>query len=247
MSDEVISLEHVDASYGSYRALFDVSFSVPSGALVALLGANGAGKSTVARVATGLVPKTAGRLRVCGHDTDHMASWQIARLGVAHVPEGRGIFGDLSVEENLILSFRQRLGRKEVRSAIERAYGAMPVLAQRRHQVAKTLSGGQQRMLSLGKVLAAPPKVLIADELSLGLAPVIVESVYEHLRTINANGTAVLVVEQQVSRVLQLAESSVILEKGRVAWQGPSGEAHRAMEAVLAGAARETGRLEVGS
>jgi len=231
----LLEAEGICASYSSYRALFGVSIAVPRGSAVALLGANGAGKSTLARVLTGLVPPTEGRIRFQGTDVTGWQAWRIARLGMAHVPEGRGIFASLSVEENLSLFFRRRLGRSGVGQALDRAYGAFPILAERRRQQAGTLSGGQQRMLSLAKVLAAPPRLLVADELSLGLAPVVVDSVYESLAAIRAAGTSLLVVEQHVDRALALAERAVVLAKGAVAWEGEAAHAAEAMRTVLRG------------
>lgn len=229
----VLELRGVSAGYGTYRALFDVSLAVPEGGIVALLGANGAGKSTVARVATGLVPATSGSVRVAGRDVTALAAHRIARLGVAHVPEGRGVFASLEVEENLKLALRRRSAGTTV-EALERAYAAFPILAERRRQAAGTLSGGEQRMLSLAAVLASPPRVLVADELSLGLAPVVMDSVYEGLAAIHDTGTALLVVEQQVDRALALADHAVLLAHGQVRWQGPPGEARRQMEQLLA-------------
>ncbi|HUD17314.1 MAG TPA: ATP-binding cassette domain-containing protein, partial [Acidimicrobiales bacterium] len=159
----------VSASYSTYRALFDVSLTVPQRGIVALLGSNGAGKSTVARVATGLMPVTAGTIRFEGRDITDMAAHKIAHAGVAHVPEGRGVFSSLTVDENLTLAFRQKVGRRGVPAACERAYTAFPALVACRRQMGGTLSGGQQRMLSLARVLAVPPRLLIVDELSLGL------------------------------------------------------------------------------
>jgi len=225
---------HVSASYGPYRALFDVSFTVPAGGVVALLGSNGAGKSTVARAVTGLVPITEGTLRVAGRDMTGRPPYKIARAGVAHVPEGRGIFASLTVEENLTLAFRQRAGRQAVAGSLARAYEAFPVLGAHRKQLGGTLSGGQQRLLSLAKVLVVPPRILVADELSLGLAPVVTDAVYEGLWEINQAGTALLVVEQQVDRVLGLARSAVVLAHGAVAFDGPGTEALAVMERVLA-------------
>lgn len=226
-------VERVSAAYGPYRALFDVTFTVPAGAVVALLGSNGAGKSSTARVLSGLLPATSGRVELGGRDVTNLPAYRIARAGLAHVPEGRGIFASLTVEENLTLAFRQRAGRREVAGALERAYTAFPILGERRRQRGGTLSGGQQRLLSLAKVLVVPPRLLIADELSLGLAPVVVDAVYEGLRAIHAAGTALLVVEQQVDRVLQLADRAVVLERGSVAFDGPSGEATEAVERIL--------------
>ncbi|MGO8862523.1 MAG: ABC transporter ATP-binding protein [Acidimicrobiales bacterium] len=231
---DVLALDHVDASYGPYRALFNVSFGVPAGGIVALVGSNGAGKSTVARTITGLVTAAAGKVLLSGHDITRLPAYKIARLGIAHVVEGRGVFASLTVEENLTLAFRQRAGRRLLASNLERAYTAFPVLRDRRRQLAGTMSGGEQRLLSLAKVLVVPPKVLVADELSLGLAPVVVDSVYDGLREINRSGTALIVVEQQISRVLGLATKGVVLDRGRVAYDGGPAGAGEAVEALLA-------------
>jgi branched-chain amino acid transport system ATP-binding protein len=219
--DAVLRLEHVFAAYGPYRALFDVSFTVPEGGVLALIGSNGAGKSTVARTVSGLVTATGGQVVFRGHDITRLAPYRIARLGVAHVVEGRGVFASLSVEENLRLAFEQRDRVGMPAEDVTRALEAFPILGQRRRQPAGTLSGGEQRLLSLAKVLIVPPVLLIADELSFGLAPVAVEQVYDGLRRINANGTALMIVEQQASRVLSLASRAVVLDHGRVAFEGP--------------------------
>jgi branched-chain amino acid transport system ATP-binding protein len=229
----VLVLENVCAAYGPYRALFDVSFRVPAGGIVALVGSNGAGKSTVARTVTGLVTATSGRIVLSGHDVTTMPAYRIARLGMAHVVEGRGVFSSLTVEENLTLAFRQRAGRKLLAGNLERAYTAFPILGERRRQMAGTLSGGQQRLLSLAKVLVVPPHVLVADELSLGLAPVVIDTVYEGLKEINRNGTALVVVEQQVSRVLKFAGWAVVLDRGAVAYEGDPAGAGAAVEGIM--------------
>jgi branched-chain amino acid transport system ATP-binding protein len=231
----LFELDSVSASYSSYRALFSVSMSVPERGIVALLGSNGSGKSTLARVATGLVATTSGSIRLAGRDITHLPAHQIARLGVAHVPEGRGLFASLTVEENLTLAFRRKLGRRGVKAGLERAFVAFPVLAERRRQLGGTLSGGQQRMLSLARVLAISPRVLVVDELSLGLAPVVVDTVYESLLQIRDSGTALIVVEQQVDRALVIADRAVLLEHGSVAWTGPANEARTAVEDLLSG------------
>jgi branched-chain amino acid transport system ATP-binding protein len=224
----------VSASYGPYRALFDVSFAVPARGVTALIGSNGAGKSTVSRVVTGLLPSTSGTIRLNGEPITGLPAYKIARAGTAHVPEGRGVFASLTVEENLRLVFRQRGGRRCVPDALTRAYEAFPALGQRRNQGGGTLSGGEQRMLSLAKVLVLPPSLLVADEISLGLAPVVIDAVYEGLRQINQAGTALLVVEQQVDRVLDLADSAVVLEHGSVAYAGNADGALAAVEQVMA-------------
>src|SRR6202041_2127503 len=199
-----------------------------------LVGSNGAGKSTVARTVTGLVTATAGQVIFSGQDVTAMPAYKIARLGMAHVVEGRGVFSTLNVEENLTLAFRQRQGRGKLKENLERAYSAFPILGERRRQMGGTLSGGQQRLLSLAKVLVVPPKVLVADELSLGLAPVVVDQVYDGLAEINRNGTALVVVEQQVHRVLQLANWAVVLNHGSVAYEGAPAGAGAAVETLMA-------------
>ncbi len=231
---DVLSVQHVSAEYGPYRALFDVSFRVPAGGVVALVGSNGAGKSTIARTVTGLVTASSGQVIFSGADVTKLPAYKIARLGMAHVVEGRGVFSSLTVEENLTLAFRQRDGRGKLRANLERAYSAFPILGERRRQMAGTLSGGQQRLLSLAKVLVVPSKLLVADELSLGLAPVVVDTVYEGLEEINRNGTALVVVEQQVNRVLGLANWAIVLNHGQVAYEGEPAGAAKAVEALMA-------------
>ena len=231
---DALTLHNVSAAYGPYRALFDVSFRVPAGGVVALVGSNGAGKSTVARTVTGLLTATSGEIVFAGQDVTQLPAFKIARLGMAHVVEGRGVFSSLTVEENLTLAFRQRAGRRQLAENLTRAYEAFPILGERRRQVAGTLSGGQQRLLSLAKVLVVPPQVLFADELSLGLAPVVVDAVYEGLAQINRNGTALVVVEQQVHRVLTLATWAVVLEHGSVVYEGEPGGAANAVESLMA-------------
>lgn len=221
----LLRVDGLSAAYGRYRALFGVSLSVGHRAIVAVLGPNGAGKSTLARVLSGLVPPTSGTVHLDGQPITGMAPHQVARLGLVHVPEGRGVFAGLTVEENLVLSFGGRLPRGEVGAALERAYGAFPVLAERRRQVAGTLSGGQQRLVSLAKVLAAPARLLVVDELSLGLSPAVVDAVYDGLVAIRAEGTSLLVVEQQVDRAAAIADAAVVLSHGAVAWHGPAAEA----------------------
>lgn len=238
----VLELDEVSAAYGPYRALFGVSFSVGEGEALALLGPNGAGKSTVARVVSGLVPVSSGRVRVAGRDLTGEPAWRIARAGLAHVPEGRGVFVSLSVEENLVLAFGRRAQRGNVAEALERAYSRFPVLGERRGVRAGTLSGGQQRLLSLAKVLIVPPKVLVADELSLGLAPSVIDDVYAALTDVRRGGTAFVVVEQQVDRALALASSAVVLERGSVRYFGPPHGARAVVGQVLARRRQEEGQ-----
>jgi len=241
MTAPILEVENLSAAYSSYRALFGVSLVVPENGIVALVGSNGSGKSTLARVVSGLVPASGGSIRVAGHDVTRWPAYRIARLGLAHVPEGRAIFSSLTVEENLTVSFSRTVGRKGTAEALARAYQAFPVLSERRRQVGGTLSGGQQRILSLAKVLAVPPKLLIVDELSLGLAPVIVDQVYDGLGAIHQQGCALLVVEQQIDRVLAIADRAILLVKGAVAWEGPARDARQTLEARMLGGTSANG------
>jgi branched-chain amino acid transport system ATP-binding protein len=229
----ILELADVSAAYSSYRALFGVSFTVPERGIVALLGSNGAGKSTLARVISGLVPATNGTVRFAERDITHMPAHRISRLGLVQVPEGHGIFSSLTVEENLRVTLRHGIARREMQRAIDRAFEAFPILRERRRQLAGKLSGGQQRVLSLAKVLSVPPRLLVVDELSLDLSPAAVDTVYEGLGAIREAGTAVLLVEQQIDRALSIADSAVLLVHGSVAWSGPSLQASAAMERLL--------------
>jgi len=221
----ILELDDVSAAYGPFNALFGVSLAVQPGEAVALLGPNGVGKTTVARVASGLVAPTAGTVRVDGVDLTRAPAYRFALAGIAHAPEGRSVFATLTVEENLRLSFRRSMGRAGVVGALRRAYEQFPALARRRGQHAATLSGGEQRMLSLARVLVEAPKLLVADELSLGLAPIVVDEIYRELVRLRSEGTALLIVEQQVAHALDLCDRVVLLDRGTVTWEGPASEA----------------------
>lgn len=229
----VLELRSVSAAYGPFRALYDVSLTVDRGESVALVGSNGAGKTTVARVASGLVVPSAGAVIVDGVDMTSARTYAFARAGVAHAPEGRSVFATLTVEENLSLSFRRVHGRRGVRKSLDLAYEMFPVIGRRREQTAGTLSGGEQRMLSLARVLVDLPKVLIADELSLGLAPIIVDELYESLRRLRGEGTSLLIVEQQVVQALRLCDRVAVLDHGAVSWTGDSADATGVVTQVL--------------
>jgi branched-chain amino acid transport system ATP-binding protein len=229
----VLELRSVSAAYGPFRALFDVSLTVDRGESVALVGSNGAGKTTVARVASGLVVPSAGGVIVDGVDMTSARTYAFARAGVAHAPEGRSVFASLTVEENLSLSFRRVHGRRGLRKSLDLAYEMFPVLGRRGGQTAGTLSGGEQRMLSLARVLVDLPKVLIADELSLGLAPIIVDELYESLRRLRDEGTSLLIVEQQVVQALRLCDRVAVLDHGSVSWTGDSTDATGVVAQVL--------------
>ncbi len=229
----ILELRHVEAGYGPFRALFGVSLSVGPGEAVALVGANGAGKTTLARVASGLVAPSKGTVLLDGTDMAGASAWRFVRAGAAHAPEGRSVFASLTAEENLALSFHRAYGRSGLAGALDRAYELFPRLGERRTQIAGTLSGGEQRMLSLARVLVESPRLLIADELSLGLAPMIVDQVFETLGRISEAGTALLIVEQQVGHALKLCHRAAVLEHGLITWQGPSSEAGAVLESRL--------------
>ena len=215
-----LQLEDVSASYGSFRALFHVNLTVENGSAVALIGANGAGKSTVARVASGLIRPSSGRLLISGSDFTGSAPHQIARAGVALANEGRSLFASLTVQENLSLAFRNAPSVTDPDSAMNSAFALFPQLEERCTQQAGTLSGGEQRILTLARVMATKPQLLIADELSLGLAPLVTTQVYEALATIRDSGCALLIVEQHLDHALALADEVVAIEKGEITFQG---------------------------
>ncbi len=228
----LLELRDVEASYGPYRALFGVTFSVPEGSAVALVGSNGAGKSTVARVVSGLVRAKAGTIRFAGHEITRWPAWRIARAGLAHAPEGRSVFASLTVEENLVLAARA-LGGQRPNGALDRAFSTFGQLAAHRHQLAGTLSGGEQRMLSLAKVLVVPQRLLVVDELSFGLSPAVVDEVFGTLKTIRDAGTSLLVIEQHLDRVLSISDRAVLLVRGRVAAEGTVAEVEPAIDRLL--------------
>lgn len=236
----VLSLVDVTAGYGPFHALFGVSISVEPGEAVALLGANGVGKTTVARVASGLVAPESGAVLVQGDDLTGAPPHRFARAGVAHATEGRSVFASLTVEENLRLSFRRALGSRGVPGALATAFDQFPALERRRDQLAGNLSGGEQRMLSMARVLVEAPALLIADELSLGLAPIIVDEIYAQLRRLREEGTALLIVEQHVTRALELCDRVVLLEHGSIVWEGPSSDAGDHVNAIFDPAAHDT-------
>jgi branched-chain amino acid transport system ATP-binding protein len=225
----LLELEGVEARYGPIRALQGVSIAVGEGEVVALLGANGAGKTTTLRAVSGTVRRT-GRISFAGRRLERRSPEAVARAGIAHVPEGRGTFAELSVRENLRLGAWTRRGR--LRGEQERVLGHFPALADRTGQAAGTLSGGEQQMLALARALMARPRLLMLDEPSLGLAPLVVASIFSILRRLNEEeGLAVLLVEQNATLALEAASNAYVLEVGRVALSGPSADL-RAHESV---------------
>ncbi len=235
VSPPLLELRAVDASYGPFRAVFGVSLSLPAGQVLALLGSNGSGKTTVARVCSGLLHPTSGKVLLDGDDISSAAPHVYARRGIVHAPEGRSVFSTLTVEENLELTFRRSRGRAGTKAALEQAYHLFPRLGERRKQMAGTLSGGEQRMLSLSRVLVERPRLLIADELSLGLAPIVVDEVYRTLEQIRDTGTTLLIVEQHVHHALAIADEAIVMVKGEVAYSGPVSELGDLQSRVLGG------------
>jgi branched-chain amino acid transport system ATP-binding protein len=212
----LLEAEELEAQYGWTKVLHGVGFSVEEGGITTILGANGAGKTTTLRAVCGMV-RTGGRIRFDGRRIDGKATEDIVRLGIAHVPEGRGTFVNLTVEENLRLGAYSRRDRAGLPDALRRVYGYFPILAERRLQIAGTLSGGEQQMLAVARALMSHPRLLLLDEPSLGLAPLIVRGIFEIVRTINRQeGVSVLLVEQNASLALNLADHAYLLETGRV-------------------------------
>jgi branched-chain amino acid transport system ATP-binding protein len=223
----LLELRDVEARYGPVRALDGVSLAVEEGQIVAVLGANGAGKTTTLRAISGTVRRS-GEITLGGKSLGRRGPEAVAKLGVAHVPEGRGTFGQLTVEENLRLGAYGRRGRVSLGDELARVYRYFPVLRERRHQVGGTLSGGEQQMLAVGRALMLRPRLLLLDEPSLGLAPLVVREIFRIVRAINAEeGVGVLLVEQNAGLALDLADHAYLLETGRVVQAGPAAELRR--------------------
>lgn len=225
----LLDVDKLEVRYGGARALFDVSLSLAPGSVHAVLGPNGAGKSSLASAIAGVVQPVGGHVHFDGHDITGWAAHRIARLGLAHVPEQRGIFPGLTVLDNLRLALMHLVPANDRASAVDRAFEAFPQLAARRRQLAGTLSGGEQQMLSLARVLAAPPRLLVADELSLGLAPIVVDLIFDSLARVRKEGVSVLLIEQYVDRAIAFADEVTILRRGRVGWSGPAKDASESL------------------
>ena len=220
----MLELSGVSARYGSVPAISDVSITVGEGEAVGLLGANGAGKSTTLRAISGLVKLSSGTVRFVGTDLTTMPAYRIPELGIAHVPEGRQVFPEMTVEENLEIGAYVPRAKAERARTMELVYGIFPRLAERRRQLAGTMSGGEQQMLAVGRGLMLKPRLLMLDEPSLGLAPVMTDVTFEKIGEIHRMGTAILLVEQNVSRALSLVARAYVLESGRVIMHGTSEE-----------------------
>jgi len=220
----VLNLSGVSASYGSVPAVSDVSLTVGESEAVGLLGANGAGKSTTLRAISGLMRLKAGSITFLGADITALPPYKIAELGIAHVPEGRQVFPELTVKENLEIGAYIPRAKAERSRTLDLVFGIFPVLAERRKQLAGTMSGGEQQMLAVGRGLMLKPRLLMLDEPSLGLAPVVTDATFAKIQEIHAMGTALLLVEQNVSRALTLVQRAYVLDGGRVIMHGTSTE-----------------------
>lgn len=216
----MLELHEVEVFYGNIRALQGVSLTVQAGELVTLIGANGAGKSTTLKTISGLLRPKRGEVRYEGQPLHTLAPNQIVRLGISHCPEGRRIFGGLSVEENLRLGAVQRRDSTAVRSDIERMYTLFPRLKDRRNQAGGTLSGGEQQMLAISRALMSRPKVLLLDEPSLGLAPLLVETIFATIEQLKRAQTTILLVEQNARLALDIADRAYVMETGRITLAG---------------------------
>ena len=219
-----LSVQGIQACYGRAQALFDISFDVASGQVVTLLGRNGMGRSTTVKCLFGMLPVSAGSISVGSNRLDKLASHRIARCGLALVPEGRQVFPNLSVEENLVATARIDPDNRAKRWTLERVYGLFPRLKERRGHLGSQLSGGEQQMLAIGRALMTNPRLLVLDEATEGLAPVVRQEIWRALRELKQEGLAQIVIDKNIGALLELADQHVVVEKGRVVWRGNSSE-----------------------
>src|ERR1700756_1759759 len=220
----MLSLAAVSAGYGSFRALFEVSLDVEAGEAVGVIGPNGAGKTTMMRVISGLVPMVSGAMTFDGRSLNGLSAHRIVERGIAHVPENRRLFPRLTVEDNLRIGAFIPQARAKFAQQLDRIYAMFPRLKERRDQAAGTLSGGEQQMCAIGRALMSRPKLLLMDEPSAGLAPLVVEQVFDLVRRIRAEGLTVLIVEQNVQQVLDIVDRAYLLEVGNIRLSGTSTE-----------------------
>lgn len=216
----LLTVDHLSVFYGSIQALREVSFTVAKGEIVSLIGANGAGKSTALRALSGVVRTEAGSIVHDGKSIGGLPSHWIARLGIAHVPEGRGVFANMTVRENLEMGAYTRSSRKEVEESFEQVFSLFPRLSERAAQLAGTLSGGEQQMLAIGRGLVQRPDLLLLDEPSMGLSPLLVNEIFRMIEEINKAGTTILLVEQNASMALAIADRAYVLETGQITLEG---------------------------
>ncbi len=223
MTAPLLQIEDLRVSYGHIQALKGISLQVQEKEVVAILGANGAGKTTLMRTLSGLIAPQSGKITFAGHDTTRMGADRIVRLGIGQSPEGRRVFGTLSVGENLRMGGFTRPAA-EIEESCEHVYRIFPRLHERREQLAGTLSGGEQQMLAIGRALVTKPRLLLLDEPSLGLAPIIVRNIFQVLREVRDTGVTILIVEQNARMALKLADRGYVLEVGKLSHEGSSRE-----------------------
>ena len=236
-ADLLLSVSNLRVSYNSIQAVDDISFDVARGEIVTLIGANGAGKSTILRSISGLIPY-AGNITYAGRDLKNIAADKIVAVGIAHVPEGRGIFGNLTVTENLKLACWQRKDKAKIATDLERVYALFPRLKERGKQLGGMLSGGEQQMLAVGRALMTDAQMLLLDEPSMGLSPVLVREIFKIIQDINRAGKTILLVEQNANMSLSIAHRGYVLETGRIVLSGTGEELTgnpRVKEAYLGG------------
>ena len=222
----LLTIENLEVFYGVINAIKGISFEVNEGEIIALIGANGAGKTTILNTITGLVPAKSGSIKFEDKDLLKTPAHKIVSMGIAHVPEGRRIFQQLTVFENLKLGAYTRKDKKEIADTLEMVYERFPRLKERRTQIAGTLSGGEQQMLAMGRALMSHPKIILMDEPSMGLSPLYVTEIFDIIRSVNESGTTVLLVEQNAKKALSIANRAYVLETGKIVL---SGDAHELM------------------
>ena len=218
----MLKIEDMHVYYGAIHAIKGVSFEVGEGEIVALIGANGAGKSSILKTVSGLMHPRSGSISFCGQDIAHMDAYKLLRHGLAHVPEGRRIFLQMSVQENLEMG--AYINKEVSKDDLEKVFSLFPRLKERRKQVAGTLSGGEQQMLAMGRALMSHPKLLMLDEPSMGLAPILVEQIFDIIKELHKDGTTILLVEQNARAALEVADRGYVLETGKIVTSGSGSE-----------------------
>ena len=222
---EMLSVKNINVFYGSIHAIKDVSFHVNEGEIVTLIGANGAGKTTTMHAISGLLKLRSGEIDYCGQTISKMEPHKIIRLGLAQVPEGRRVFSGLTVQQNLQMgAYTRRDGKEAIQNDYDMVFDLLPRLKERRNQPAGTLSGGEQQMLAMGRALMCKPKMLLLDEPSMGLSPLLVKEIFKIIRQVNRNGVTVLLVEQNAKMALEIANRAYVLETGRITLSGTGAE-----------------------
>ena len=236
----MLEVKNLSVSYGAIEAVKDISFTVNAGEIVSLIGANGAGKTTTLHTITGLVPAKSGSVMYNGVDLLKTHNNKIVTLGMAHIPEGRHVFTRMSVEENLEMGAFSLKDQSDLKKDLDMVYGLFPRLKERRNQKAGTLSGGEQQMLAVGRALMSRPKVIMMDEPSLGLAPIVVRGIFEIIREINRQGITVLLIEQNANMALKIADWAYVMQTGSILMQGPGEElaANEEVKAAYLGTAK---------